>query len=50
MVSAFYAFLDYLKNIKTASPHTLRNYCIDLNDFKNFLENMVSSPHPLPSV
>ncbi|AFS22535.1 phage integrase, N-terminal SAM-like domain protein [Chlamydia psittaci WS/RT/E30] len=38
MVSAFYAFLDYLKNIKTASPHTLRNYCIDLNDFKNFLE------------
>ncbi|WP_375793225.1 tyrosine recombinase XerC [Chlamydia sp. 12-01] len=38
MVSAFYAFLDYLKNIKTASPHTLRNYCIDLNSFKSFLE------------
>ncbi|SYX08805.1 Tyrosine recombinase XerD,site-specific tyrosine recombinase XerC,Site-specific recombinase XerD,tyrosine recombinase XerC,Phage integrase family [Chlamydia poikilotherma] len=38
MISAFYAFLDYLKNIKTASPHTLRNYCIDLNNFKNFLE------------
>ncbi|BAE81459.1 integrase/recombinase [Chlamydia felis Fe/C-56] len=38
MVSAFYAFLDYLKNIKAASPHTLRNYCIDLNSFKVFLE------------
>ncbi|KPZ35726.1 tyrosine recombinase XerC [Chlamydia psittaci] len=47
MVSAFYAFLDYLKNIKTASPHTLRNYCIDLNDFKNFLEKhgeLIPSP------
>ena len=30
-------FLDYLKASKDASPHTLRNYCIDLDDFKLFL-------------
>jgi integrase/recombinase XerC len=30
-------FLDYLKASKDASPHTLRNYGIDLEDFKHFL-------------
>ncbi|ANH78206.1 tyrosine recombinase XerC [Candidatus Chlamydia sanziniae] len=38
MIAAIYSFLDYLQNIKSASPHTLRNYCIDLNKLKNFLE------------
>ncbi|WP_348663878.1 tyrosine recombinase XerC [Chlamydia vaughanii] len=49
MISACYAFLDYLKTIKTASPHTLRNYCIDLNSFKNFLEkrNGLDSSEPI---
>jgi integrase/recombinase XerC len=31
-------FLRYYKTIKGASLHTLRNYCIDLNAFKEFLE------------
>lgn len=47
MISAFYAFLHYLRTIKAASHHTLRNYCSDLNHFKNFLEtheSMASSP------
>lgn len=30
-------FLDYLKASKDASPHTLRNYGIDLEDFNHFL-------------
>lgn len=31
-------FLRYYKTVKAASPHTLRNYCIDLNAFKELLE------------
>ncbi len=31
-------FLTHLKGIKGASIHTVRNYAIDLNAFKNFLE------------
>ncbi len=38
MIASFYAFLDYLKNMKAASPHTLRNYSIDLSSLKCFLE------------
>lgn len=30
-------FLDHLKNVKNSSPHTIRNYAIDLNAFENFL-------------
>ena len=33
-----YNFLHYLKVIKNASEHTLRNYCLDLNQLKIFLE------------
>jgi integrase/recombinase XerC len=33
-----YRFLEYLKVIKNASEHTIRNYAIDLNSFKSFLE------------
>lgn len=40
MIASFYAFLDYLKNMKAASPHTLRNYSIDLSSLKNFLEKI----------
>ncbi|NGX58079.1 MAG: Tyrosine recombinase XerC [Chlamydiae bacterium] len=32
-------FLDHLRFVKNASEHTLRNYTIDLNDFKGFLLN-----------
>lgn len=44
LIKAAYDFLDYLKLLHNASIHTLRNYCIDLNALKNFLEN--SSPSP----
>ena len=38
-----YRFLEYLKVIKNASEHTLRNYAIDLSSFKLFLEEECSS-------
>ncbi|SPN73204.1 Tyrosine recombinase XerC,site-specific tyrosine recombinase XerC,Site-specific recombinase XerD,tyrosine recombinase XerC,Phage integrase family [Chlamydia serpentis] len=47
MITSIYSFLDYLRTIKSASSHTLRNYCLDLNGLKNFLEkcgNLPSSP------
>lgn len=34
---ACYSFLDHLK-VSNASEHTVRNYAIDLNQFKSFLE------------
>lgn len=37
-IQACYKFLEHLKYIKNASEHTLRNYSIDLNSFKAFLE------------
>jgi len=36
--TACYHFLNYLHVIRNASEHTLRNYAIDLNAFKMFLE------------
>lgn len=33
-------FLEYFRVAKNASQHTLRNYAIDLNDFKLFLKNI----------
>lgn len=33
-----YRFLEHLKVVKNASEHTIRNYSIDLNAFKDFLE------------
>jgi integrase/recombinase XerC len=35
---AAYNFLEHLKVIKNASEHTVRNYAIDLNSFKTFIE------------
>jgi integrase/recombinase XerC len=45
-------FLDYLKASKNASAHTLRNYAIDLKDFKSFLdkESSVEKDIPLESI
>lgn len=34
-------FLRYYKTVKAASIHTLRNYCMDLNAFKELLEMQV---------
>lgn len=36
-----YNFLEHLKVIKNASEHTIRNYAIDLNALKNYLESEV---------
>lgn len=38
-----YHFLEHLKVIKNASEHTVRNYALDLNSFKSFLENTLFS-------
>lgn len=32
-------FLHYLRNVKNASEHTVRNYGMDLEAFKNYFEN-----------
>jgi len=37
-IKVCYNFLSYLRNVKNASEHTIRNYSIDLNGFKNFWE------------
>jgi integrase/recombinase XerC len=37
-VKACYQFLEHLKVVKNASDHTVRNYSIDLNALKGFLE------------
>lgn len=38
LIQAAYQFLEYLRSAKGASEHTLRNYAIDLNTLKEFLE------------
>lgn len=49
-VKVCYGFLDYLRNIKNASEHTVRNYAIDLNAFKTYLENeLINDPKKFPS-
>ncbi len=50
-IFAAYRFLEYLKGSKNASEHTIRNYAIDLNAFKQFLETEVikiSKPEDIP--
>lgn len=37
-------FLSYLRNVRQSSEHTIRNYSIDLNSIKNFLEDMFGLP------
>ncbi|MCH9626027.1 MAG: Tyrosine recombinase XerC [Chlamydiales bacterium] len=45
MIKAAHQFLDYLKGVKNASEHTLRNYAIDLNSLKNYIEiNELKTP------
>lgn len=36
-----YRFLEHLAVVKNASEHTIRNYAIDLNSFKTYLENEI---------
>lgn len=37
-IKAAYQFLEHLKVVKNASEHTIRNYAIDLNSLKIYLE------------
>ena len=37
-IQTAYRFLEHLRVVKNASEHTIRNYTIDLNALKNFLE------------
>ena len=39
-IQAAYRFLEHLRSVKNASNHTIRNYTIDLNAFKNYLETL----------
>lgn len=39
-IEAAYQFLRHLKVVKNASEHTVRNYSIDLNAFKTYLEEV----------
>jgi integrase/recombinase XerC len=41
VIKESYQFLEYLRAIKNASEHTIRNYAIDLNSLKGFLEEHV---------
>lgn len=41
-IRAAYQFLEYLKNVRDASPHTVRNYAIDLNCLKEYLEGVLA--------
>lgn len=45
-IKACYQFLEYLKVIRNASEHTIRNYSIDLNELKSFLEKEVLKKNP----
>lgn len=40
-ISAAYRFLEHLRVVKNASEHTIRNYAIDLNALKNYLQKEV---------
>lgn len=50
-IYAAYLFLEHLRSAKGASVHTLRNYAIDLNAFKRYLEVerlQLSKPEEFP--
>lgn len=44
-IPATYQFLNYLRAVKNSSEHTIRNYAIDLNTLKNFLEEHYFPKH-----
>jgi integrase/recombinase XerC len=40
-IKTSYDYLEYLRSAKNASEHTIRNYSIDLNHFKSFVEEHI---------
>lgn len=50
-ISACYQFLKHLQAVKNSSEHTIRNYSIDLNTFKNFIEkDHLQTKEPCPKI
>lgn len=51
MIKAAYQFLEHLRVIKNASEHTVRNYAIDLNALKHYIEQkeLKLPPEKLPT-
>lgn len=50
-IPACYRFLEHLRVVKNASEHTIRNYSIDLNALKHYLEDellKISKPEERP--
>lgn len=48
LIKAAYDFLEYLRSIKNASEHTVRNYAIDLNALFEFLVKEHCKPEARP--
>lgn len=46
MLNSIYDFLDYLRVIKRSSEHTLRNYTMDLDCLKGFIEREILKLDP----
>ncbi len=51
MVPKAYKFLEHIRVVKNFSLHTVRNYAIDLNDLKSFLEQEILKlpPEKMPA-
>ncbi|WP_213105722.1 tyrosine recombinase XerC [Candidatus Protochlamydia amoebophila] len=49
-IAACYQFLEHLKVAKNASEHTIRNYAIDLNLFKNYQEKQIFAEDKLEDI
>jgi len=45
-IKTVYEFIEYLRNVKDSSEHTIRNYTIDLNTLKHYLETQVIKCSP----
>src|ERR1700722_3899160 len=45
-IETAYQFIEYLRVIKNASEHTIRNYVIDLNTLKQYIETQILKTPP----
>ncbi|MFZ0565062.1 MAG: tyrosine recombinase XerC [Chlamydiales bacterium] len=46
MIKEAYQFLEHLRSVKQASLHTIRNYAIDINELKRFIEKSILKSPP----
>lgn len=49
-IKTCYKFLNYLNAVRNASEHTIRNYSIDLNTFKRFLQEYFFIKESIPPI